>query len=316
MDEHGWHVTHPTQQDAQAVLSLKRAFDLAVSGEPDTDLDDVHHDWSLINLEQDAWLVHSDSGEPLAYAAILPHQTQRLRIDISTAPDTIKSDLPGELLKLCFERSNKIAQEKGLHAIKHLVAYLLHSNLHYRKLFDQAGFQPMRHIYQLRIEMTSPPKIPKWPEGIEVRSFIPGEDDLATYEVIMDAFDRPERERYSLAIWRQHMLRPGSYRPELWQLAYSGDQLVGVCLGFDYPQEGWVRQLGVIQAWRRRGLGSALLQNAFVMFYDQGKRQVGLTTESDNPDALTFYTQLGMSIKRQYDEYIKMLSPVSVSAAK
>ncbi len=111
------------------------------------------------------------------------------------------------------------------------------------------------------------------------------------------------------------MLRPGSYKPELWQLAFSGDELVGACLGFDYPDEGWIRQLGVIQAWRRRGLGSALLLHAFDKFYKEGKRQVGLTTESNNPDALIFYKQLGMSIRRQYDEYVKVVSPESMAPA-
>lgn len=306
-NESGWRVTHPNPDDDRSVLALMRAYDTAVSGEPDTDLDDVQHDWEAIDLTQDAWLVHSDPGELCAYAAVLPHQTRELRLDIYTAPAMIEGELPGMLLDECLKRSEEISAASGDDRVERLVAYLLHSNKHYRNVFEQAGFRAVRYIFQMRMEMHEPPREPKWPEGIRARSFMPAEDELETYELVQEAFDRPGRVRPSFENWKKHMLRPGSYRPELWTLAFAGQELVGVCLGFDYPDEGWVRQLGVREDWRGLGLGSALLRNAFAIFFKEGKRKVGLTTESDNPNALAFYERIGMNVRRQYDEYTKAI---------
>jgi ribosomal protein S18 acetylase RimI-like enzyme len=284
-----------------------REYDTAVSGEPDTDLDDVHHDWGSIDLAQDAWLAHSDQGDLCAYAAVLPHQAHRLRLDIYTTPGLIEGELAGKLLDKCLERSQEISAMLDDGSIERLVAYILHSNVHYRKIFERAGFEAKRFVFQMRMEMQKAPRNPRWPAGIQSRKFVPGEDDSAAYEIVQEAFERPGRERPSFEEWKKHMLRPGSYKPELWTLAFAGRELVGVCLGFDYPDEGWVRQLAVRADWRGRGLGSALLRNAFTIFYDRGKRRVGLTTESDNPDALAFYERIGMSVRRQYDEYIKTI---------
>ena len=308
LNETDFRVTHPNPDDDLSVLALMRAYDAAVSGEPDTDLDDIHHDWGSIDLTKDAWLIYDDQDDLIAYAAILPHQNDGLRLDIYTAPEWIDSELPAKLLEQCLERSNEIQVARDTQDALHLVVYILHSNLHYRKIFEGAGFRVVRYIFQMRMEMDEAPHDPVWPEGIRVRTFIPGEDDLATYERVQEAFERPGRVRPDFDSWKKHMLRPGSYRPELWKLALDGDKLVGVCLGFDYPDEGWVRQLGVTEQWRGRGLGSALLRDALATFYKEGKRRVGLTTESDNPDALAFYKRVGMKVRRQYDEYVKHLA--------
>lgn len=307
LNETDLRLTNPNPEDDHSVLALMRAYDAAVSGEPDTDLDDIHHDWGSIDLTRDAWLIYDDQHGLIAYAAILPHQNDALRLDIYTAPELIASKLPGMLLEHCLESSPKIQADTGAQGARRLVAYILHSNLHYREVFEQAGFRAVRYIFQMRMQMDEPPHTPTWPDGIRVRTFIPGEDDRATYELIQEAFERPGHVRYGFDSWKKHMLRPGSYRPELWKLAMDADELVGVCLGFDYPDEGWVRQLGVTEEWRGRGLGSALLRDAFATFYELGKRRVGLTTESDNPDALNFYKRVGMKVRRRYDEYVKPL---------
>lgn len=301
----GWHIRRPTNADIEAALTLMRTYDTAVSGEPDTDLEDLKHEWSQIQLDQDAWLVTSDRQELIGYAAILPHQVQSLRIHICTSPDMIETSLPNHLLNHCMERANVIDDVSDEDGIHRLFVYILHSNLHFRKLFEQFGFTSQRNIFQMSIDLLSAPPEPQWPAGISARAFKPGKDDLKTYELVQDAFERPGRVRSSFEKWKSHMLRPCSFNPDLWTLAFDGEKMVGVCLGFEYPQEGWVRQLGVDAGCRGLGLGSALLRNAFTNFYARGKLRVGLTVESDNPDALTFYQRIGMTIKRQIGEYVK-----------
>ena len=103
------------------------------------------------------------------------------------------------------------------------------------------------------------------------------------------------------------MMRPDTFAADLWFLGIAGEQVVGACLCLEYPGQGWVRQLGVAETSRRKGLGTALLLHAFGEFNKRGFSEVGLTVDSDNPRAFTFYQRVGMKRIRQYDEYEKPL---------
>ena len=98
-------------------------------------------------------------------------------------------------------------------------------------------------------------------------------------------------------------MRSDIFEPDLWFLAVHGGEIVGACLSFEYPEEGWVRQLAVAERWQRHGLGSALLRHAFGTHFRRGQRRVGLTVASDNAGAHAFYQNVGMERVRQYDEY-------------
>ena len=105
------------------------------------------------------------------------------------------------------------------------------------------------------------------------------------------------------------MLRADIFDPTFWFLAYEADELVGACLCYEYPQEGWVRQLAVTPDWRNKGLGSALLRHAFYKFQQRGYSRVGLTVDSENPHAHLFYQRLGMQRVRQYEQHEKVIQP-------
>jgi len=142
-----------------------------------------------------------------------------------------------------------------------------------------------------------------------LRNPIPRQDDRKIYEVIQSAFERPGRTAPSFEDWKGFMLRSDIFKPELWFLAMQGEEMVGACLSYAYSNtdQGWVRQLGVLESVRRTGLGSALLQHAFIEFYKLGFKKVGLAVESDNPRAIRFYENVGMQQIRRIDEYIKAI---------
>lgn len=52
----------PTPQDEQSVFDLMIRCDLRDVGFPDTDKEDVRHDWEQINLARDAWLAFNARG--------------------------------------------------------------------------------------------------------------------------------------------------------------------------------------------------------------------------------------------------------------
>ena len=140
-----------------------------------------------------------------------------------------------------------------------------------------------------------------------VRTAIAGQDEPAIHALVEAAFARPGRTPTTLDEWKGWMVHVNLFDPELWFLAVAGEALVGVCLAFAYPSEGWVRQLAVDEGWRRKGLGRALLQHAFGVFRERGYEQAGLAVDGENLDAQAFYRRVGMHCVRQHDEYVRAI---------
>jgi len=104
------------------------------------------------------------------------------------------------------------------------------------------------------------------------------------------------------------MMNPDLFEPELWFLAITEGNVIGVCLCVEYSDLGWIRQLGVQEDLRRKGVGTVRLNIAFNEFKRRCVSKAGLSVVSDRPSAYTFYQKAGMYPVRQYDEYKKPLA--------
>jgi GNAT superfamily N-acetyltransferase len=299
-------VRSATKDDAHQTLELMIRSDISEFGEADSDLEDLTHDWEQMDLSRDAWLMFAPGETLVGYASVM-EWTSGLRYEFYGHPDWEGDDLVSALLALCEERGQVLAGRGQCGGQCVVRLYTGEANARDRAVAERAGFEPALYHVQMQIEMSAPPPQPSWPEGVACRTTVPGQDDRAIHELIQTAFDRPGRERHPFEDWRSFMMRPDIFRPDLWFLAVASGEVIGACLCFEYPDLGWVRQLGVAEPWRRQGLGGALLRHAFGQFARRGYRKVGLTVASDNPDAFAFYTQVGMDPLRRYVEYQKVI---------
>jgi mycothiol synthase len=197
-----------------------------------------------------------------------------------------------------------------------------------KKLFADMGYQHIRSWYHMLIEMDAPVPQPKFPEGITLRTYNPETDRETAYLAHEDAF-RDHFGHIDLSLeeglkrWKHNREYEG-YDPTLYFLAI--DDASKEIAGFNLcrPQShydadwGWVSAIGVRPAWRKRGLGVALLRHAFNEFYRRGKQKVGLGVDSQNlTGALSLYESAGMHVDQAYDVYEKELRPgkeISVQA--
>ncbi len=294
----------PVPANLEAVFALLLRSDTAEYGEPDSELSDLQHEWARMDLAQDAWIVKAEDEAVMGYAALVPSRGER-RIDISIDPERAEPGLMGELLNRLEDRAYQIAEPEGLK----IHTFLAHVNHRDRDIFTGAGFVYEKSYYQLHVNLHADLKEPSWPEGITVRNALVRKDDQAIYQVVQAAFERSDDEAPTFEQWKEHTIRPGVYDPDLWFLTIAGDEIVGTCLGVKYETEGWIRQFGVIPAWRGRGIATAMLQHAFLVFRDRGYDRVGLGMEADNETALRLYERVGMKVLRQYDEYRKVYTP-------
>ncbi len=293
-------------EDAALVLELLQRCDIGEYGEPDSELAELLHDWELIDLANDAWLVFSPEGELIAYAAVIPRGS-RLQFDAYIIPDWAGEGLGLELLARCETRSRAVAAALGVSETITAVSYIAHVNTRDSRILSLAGFSLEKYHFQMQIDLERPLLDPVWPAGLTMRTAQPRQDTHMVYQLIQMAFARPGRSPQPYEEWESYMLRPGDFDPELWFLAFDHRGLVGACLCYQYEEIGWVRQLGVAESWRRKGMGTAFLRHAFKIFRTRGFLRVGLGVEAANPAAYAFYQEIGMERKRQYDEYTKRI---------
>jgi ribosomal protein S18 acetylase RimI-like enzyme len=169
------------------------------------------------------------------------------------------------------------------------------------------------------IVLNTPPPLPKWPDGINVRTLIPGQDERNVLEVQRTAFrdhwgymDQPFEAHFER--WWFTWQNEGEFDPSLWFLAMDGEIIAGISLCKLNPagdqDTGWVSTLGVRREYRRKGLGMALLLHSFQVFYQLGKARVGLGVDASSLTGATrLYQKAGMSVVMQIDIYEKELRP-------
>ncbi len=277
----------PRLDEAEQVLDLMIRCDISEYGEPDSDLDDLLGDWNDINLDRDAWLAHTPQGDLAGYAAVTPWGSN-LRFNLYVEPAQAREDLFIALLEHCEQRSIDLARERGGDDPMKRVIYIAHFKRGEAELLQHSGYQAVKHVFNMQVDLRADIPAEEWPEGISVRSFQPEMDEQQVYDLIQETFARPGRVPPTFDEWKGFLMRPETFKPEIWFLAEAEGKLVGACLCFEYTDsgQGWVRQLGVLAEWRRRGLGASLLRHSFAEFKRRGFNKAGLAVESDNPNAI------------------------------
>jgi len=69
--------------------------------------------------------------------------------------------------------------------------------------------------------------------------------------------------------------------------------LIGFCVTSHEGDEGYIITMDVVEAWRRRRVGSALLTEAENRMAARGVLRVALDTATDNASAIAFWQRHG-----------------------
>jgi mycothiol synthase len=150
---------------------------------------------------------------------------------------------------------------------------------------------------------------PNLPPGVAIRTFKEGDGPLF-HSIDTRAFEgqwgmsaRPFEE------WEQRNLSGERFQPDACFLAEYEGQAAGVLMGRGWSAEAWVDSLAVLEGFRGRGIGGALLERAFRGFRDRGYRQVALNVDSANPTGATrLYEAHGMHVRRHWVVFNKPLA--------
>jgi mycothiol synthase len=196
-----------------------------------------------------------------------------------------------------------------------------------RRLFQVRQYALARRFWRMEIAFDAADSLPEpaWPEGITLRTFVPGQDDHAVYEAYNDAFQEHwGYQEASLEQWLHKFAGTPNYDPALWLLAVTseaeGEQIAGLVICSPQSSEdlaaGGIREVAVRRPWRRQGIARALLYQAFRAFQARGVYRVGLGVDADNESGATrLYESAGMSPVRSWDIFEKVIRDAEESGS-
>jgi mycothiol synthase len=296
--------------DVAAATDLFNACEIAETGEPDYNLDELRGEWAEYDLTRTVELVVAPDGTLAGSMTLTDRDHVVVEADGYVHPNHSGRGIGTYLVRHSEERAAShlaLAPPTAKVVIRN---YVNAQNPDACRLLEREGYLPIRHFWRMSITHDTPPAPPSWPDGFAVCTCVPGQDEPAIFAAVEDAF----RDHWSMGPttyedWLRRNTTEG-FDPSLWFQAidlYSGE-LPAVAVCRLYGEMGWVRFLGVRRAWRRRGLGETLLRHAFAEFYRRGIRSVALGVDAENPTGATrLYERVGMTMIRRHVTFEKVL---------
>jgi mycothiol synthase len=312
-----------TLDDAQTVVDLFNDRSQRLFGADECQLNIMLIDWTnpKVDLEEMARVVEDRDGNIIGYIDLWdvnePYVTKYVWGILH--PDAWDDDLYREMLAWAedYARSRISLGPEGARVI--LSQGIETEDTSRKNALEAYGYKLARNFYRMVIELDQAPPEPVIPEGLTIMP-IDLETELrdaiaAMEEGFVDHWGSVEHSLDDLLEeWRHLIDNDEDFDPSIWYLAKDGDQIAGVCqCSNKIPEDsemGWVDRLCVLRPWRRRGLGTAMLQTAFKEFYRRGKKRVGLVVDATSlTNATRLYDKAGMHVTRQYNTYHLEIRP-------
>lgn len=165
-----------------------------------------------------------------------------------------------------------------------------------RALATAVGMARQRELLIMERRLDGELPEPVVPAGVQIRTFVPGQDDQQWLRVNAAAFaDHPEQAMIDLDDLEDRMAEPW-FDPMGFFVATRD----GTMIGFHWTKQhqdqlGEVYVLGIAPSEARRGLGKALLLTGLRWLQQQGSSRVKLYVEADHQAAIELYLIYGFT---------------------
>jgi mycothiol synthase len=321
----GWSVRAPRRDDVDRVVELLNARSQKLYGENQSTRESVESWWGKqgLDLERDLLLALDARGAVSGLAFVAdegePHASRGCSASVRPRYEE-NTQLWDALLAWALRRAMELVPCAPNEIRVAATAQAAAEDVVRRAALKRAGFKTVRIENHMRIDLAAPAAEAQWPTGISVRAA----DLEADLPAIVALYRESWRDHWGF-VERPHAdvlatfvseieSRCGPIDPSLWFLAIEGDEVIGMSLGIpglmDDPTGGYIYQLGVRPAWRKRGVALALLHHTFAEFGRRGFVAVELDVDSQSlTGAMRVYERAGMRGVRQSIDYEKELRP-------
>lgn len=275
--------------DAAAVAEVVVAHEIAHYGQTTFAQADLEREWAQLDLVRDA-LVVREGGRVVGYGAVRERR-ESCQVEGYVHPDAVGRGI-GELIAVALEQG---AAREGARKVQNSV---FETDAAANALLDSLGYRLVRIHREMRIELDSSPPAAAWPEGLRADPFDPVRDAAAFHAANQEAFaDIWGHTPRDFEAWSRFHLGSERFDPGLWCVVRDGDEIAAGTISTPHTYGGgWIHVVFTRRPWRRRGLGSALLRDAFGRLWERGERNVGLSVDSaSETGAFRLYEREGMA---------------------
>ncbi len=290
-----------TDADLDGVIRLIDDADRALGLDPDPIREYLTWIWHVpsTDLERDTRLVERNA-EPAGFAQGIwrPDEGGPLDFLVRTHPDHMGRGIGSWALTW----GEALAAERGSEGIR---VQTVDRDDAGHALLTARGYIQVRSSYTMG-KVLAPDEDPgAAPAGVTIRTFETGMDERALHEVEEASFaDHWGFRPVPFELFEEEMYGADDWDPSLAFLAEADAAVVGLVVGLSFEGEGNIAILGVVPAWRGRGIAKALLRRAFAELAQRGHRDVRLGVDAQNPTgAVALYESVGMTPFRAYDIY-------------
>jgi len=276
--------------------------------------DELEREWKSpgFDLEKNAWVVETDDGRIVGHEEFNDrHAHASLMGDGYVHPEFMGRGIGTAMLRVLEARAReemKLAEPDLRVFIRNGMSI---GDVVSRQMHETEGYRPIRFSWRMEITLDGPPSAVVWPDGTELRPFVLEQHNRLVFEAHEEAFsDHWGHTPGTFERWQHHMTSRADFDPSLWFIAWDGRsaQIAGYCLCRYRMGIGWIGTLGVRRAWRKRGLGEAVLLHSFAELYNRGTKTIGLGVDAENPTGATrLYEKAGMHVAAEYVIYEKEL---------
>jgi mycothiol synthase len=286
----------------QSVDDIARSYHHLFNCDPYADMLFVEVDGDVIGYSRVWWQQELDGKRRYEHLAFL-------------LPEWRGKGIRRALLHHNERRLRQIASSHPLDGPRLFEAWAADTESHWESLLLAEGYQAVRHGFEMvRPNLAGIPELPL-PEGLEVRPVQP-EHYWTVWRAAEEAFRDHWGETEWQDAWFEEWQESPTFQPELWQVAWDGDQVVGMVQNFINHEEneeynrkrGYTEGICVRRPWRRQGLAKALIARSFRIIKDLGMTEAALGVDTENPNgALQLYESMGFRPVKRHTTFRKPL---------
>jgi mycothiol synthase len=291
----------PRRDERGAVTRLVQACMVWEWGEAHFTEEELAREWAFLDVERDVWVAEDAAGVLVGYATVRRKGDEVCEGDVLVLP-VASLAVEDRMIERIEGRAAELSRLAGDGRLW-VQLYVNRSQREKQERLVGRGYRAVREYLNMEIALKEAPERPSWPEGVLVRALDVERDLEPLYAVHREVFadhwghTTGEFETFAARV-RNTMER------KICRVAVAKGEIVGYVLNRYWGEMGVVNTLGVRRSWRKRGLGLALLQHSFGLFYESGTVKVGLGVDGESlTGALRLYERAGM---RPVQQYVRM----------
>lgn len=313
----GYNSRPATLEDIPAVVALKNTCSLAHFNREDTTAQQLKSDWTEpdFDLASSSQVVLAPDGQLIGYAEVWDTHAIPVHpwVWVNIHPDYESQNIPRILYQWGDETARRVIPKCPPDARISYFTGLKTGLTPLEGVLEEIGMQAIRYSYFMRIEMHVAPDVPATAAGITIRPYRHPEDAEAAYRadtnIFKDHFGFVE-EPFEIGFPAYQHFAENELQADQSYLAIddASGEVAAISLSGIHSGMGWVHSLGVRRAWRKQGLGLAILRHNFRSFWDAGISEVELSVDASSLTGATrLYERAGMHISRKLTRYEKEL---------